>query len=73
MTTSPIAASHHPSHDGGIPARRAARPFVPAPVHNAPMHAAPVRPAEPESEQLVVADAVLQLLRTVNQNAVRRA
>ena len=68
MTTSPVAASHHPAHDNGIPARRPARPFVPAPVH-----AAPILPAEPESEQLVVADAVLQLLRTVNQNAVRRA
>lgn len=66
MTTSPIAASHHSSHDSGIPARRAARPFVPAPVHTAA-----TRPVEPESEQLVVADAVLQLLRTVNQNARR--
>ncbi len=68
MTTAPIVAPHHHSADGGIPARRAGRTFVPAPVHTAP-----VRPAEPESEQLVVADAVLALLRTVNQNALRQA
>ncbi|WP_157970630.1 hypothetical protein [Nakamurella deserti] len=74
MTTSPFVAPHHPAagnlqpHDAAIPARRPHRPFVPAPVHTGV-----VRPPEVESDQLVVADAVLELLRTVNQNAVRRA
>jgi hypothetical protein len=74
MTTSPFVAPHASAtggfqpHDVSIPARRPHRPFVPAPVHTGV-----VRPPEVDSDQLVVADAVLELLRTVNQNAVRQA
>ena len=72
MTTSPFVASHHPAvggyqpHDTSIPARRPGRPFVPAPVMSGV-----VRPPEQDDDQLKVADAVLELLRTVNQNGLR--
>ena len=70
MTTSPFVTPHHPATAGhpspnnSIPAHRPGRRFVPAPVHSGV-----VRPPEVEAtDQLVVADAVLELLRTVNQN-----
>ena len=72
MTTSPFVASHHPTtggyqpHDTSIPARRPGRAFVPAPVLSGV-----VRAPEPDEDQLKVADAVLQQLRTVNQNGLR--
>lgn len=73
MTTSPFVSSHHPTvggyqpHATSIPARRPGRRFVPAPVQSGV-----VRPPEVESDQLVVADVVLELLRTVNENGRQR-
>lgn len=73
MTTSPFVASQHPTTGGyqpphtSIPARRPGRAFVPAPVQSGV-----VRRPEVEVDPLVVADAVLQLLKSVNQNGVRQ-
>lgn len=77
MTTSPFVTSQHAaSHPAGngyqpphtsIPARRPGRKFVPAPVQTGV-----VRSPDVEADELVVADAVLELLRTVNQNGVRQ-
>lgn len=72
MSTTPFATSHHASGhqpQGVIPARHPTRKFVPAPVHSA---AGPV-PADPpaETEQLLIADAVLELLRSINRNRSR--
>ena len=67
MTTSPFAAPAHPGAAGhpathtSIPARRLGRKFVPAPVHTGA-----VRAPEPQDDQQTVADAVLELLRSVN-------
>lgn len=73
MTTSPFVAPAHTTTAGyqpqhtSIPARRPGRPFVPAPVHTGV-----VRSPAVEVDQLVVADAVLALLKSVNQNAQRQ-
>jgi hypothetical protein len=74
MTTSPFVTPHHPTGAGHqpqgttIPAYRPGRRFVPAPVHSGV-----VRPPEVDAaDELVVADVVLELLRTVNQNGQRQ-
>ena len=77
MSTTPFVTSHHPAaggyqpQDTTIPARRPTRKFSPAPVHvTAPVQVA-VAPVV-ENDQLSVADAVLELLRSVNRNGVRQ-
>jgi hypothetical protein len=82
MTTSPFVTPHHRSagghqpHDAPIPARRLGRVFVPAPVHTgpvaAPVHTDPVAVPDPAADQIAIADAVLQLLKSVNRNATRQ-
>ncbi len=69
MTTTQTIRTNHPAtgapHGVSIPARRPTRQFVPAPVHNP----TPVQVASnADSDALSTADAVLQLLRSVNRN-----
>lgn len=73
MTTSPFIASQHPTVGGyqpphtSIPARGPGRTFVAAPVQSGV-----IRRPEVEADQLVLADAVLELLRSVDQNGGRQ-
>jgi hypothetical protein len=71
MTTTPFIHSTHSAtnaaHSGSGPARRT-RQFVAAPVAHspAPLQNAPIT----ENDPLSTADAVLELLRSVNRNRV---
>lgn len=71
MTASPLVTPHQPTADheqsgAALPVRHRIRPFAPAPVVTDVQRA-----PDPDDTQLQIADVVLQLLRTVNQNGLR--